>query len=899
MSRLGLWRWVFALTYMAVLVGYDSAGLASTGELVVTQITEKNARQHVQSGPDAVGGIGDWALSNGTVCAIVSDLDHESELSLRGGVLIDLDLCGHGGDHYVAGQDLFDSNRQTPVNAREIEGKVHDNVASIRVLGQQQGMYVETTYWLDTKQKSRLKIRKRIWREMGSFDFRAYTSLFFNFHSMKSFTASTSSPDRSNGFAQRSFLRRGLGAITDFAQSADLIVALTPKDAEAGLAYGWHMKSAELIDPAGNKKTLPFFALSDFEALAFMAFPKPLVLTNDMNIVSLLQLPSMSLTPGHEMVLTEEIILGARSDVASVTDQLHSGAPVVQGQTEPGTAVHADLSGGAPFTQAFADQDGAFAMRLPEGDYRLRFVAAGKRLVERPVIVPKEGAQLGTVDLAPPASLLLPRGAAMRLVFHGRNGTPDPDFGDDQTGYTQYDGDNVLPLPAVTDVFLAGVDSDPESLTLPEGDYRVYATRGPEFSLTHADVSVRSGQIVPLQIEVPTRVVETPGWMAADLHTHSGFSFDSAFSAKERVRSFVAEGGEIFVATEHETIFDFAPVIRAMRLSRKIALVTGTEITSEVPSDVAPFSIGHANAFPVKPQKFRFRNGAPLNEGRRWRDVFADLEARPGKRILQLNHARESDVFAPGSDAWQDPTKSINPQAYFDHMGPAGRPFDPTQSLASDANSVLIEKDPQTGLRDIDFDAMEIMNGPQGKGRVRALMRDWMSLLNQGERLTGTANSDSHTAKEIVLMPRNMVAQKKDTVAQFKTSDFVSKVKKGALYGTTGPFLQASLNGKSLGETHKGNTGALRVQVDAAPWVNVTTMDVIVNGKTVFDVPVRSGTTSSIPLSFEKDSYVVLVVEGEASEAYKAVYPKNHPYAFTNPIYVDADRNGKWTPPGL
>ena len=40
-------------------------------------------------------------------------------------------------------------------------------------------------------------------------------------------------------------------------------------------------------------------------------------------------------------------------------------------------------------------------------------------------------------------------------------------------------------------------------------------------------------------------------------------------------------------------------------------------------------------------------------------------------------------------------------------------------------------------------------------------------------------------------------------------------------------------------------------------------------------------------------------VEGEENETFAAVSPGFRPFAFTNPIFVDADADGEWTAPGL
>jgi hypothetical protein len=52
-------------------------------------------------------------------------------------------------------------------------------------------------------------------------------------------------------------------------------------------------------------------------------------------------------------------------------------------------------------------------------------------------------------------------------------------------------------------------------------------------------------------------------------------------------------------------------------------------------------------------------------------------------------------------------------------------------------------------------------------------------------------------------------------------------------------------------------------------------------------------------LTFDADAFVVVEAEGEPGERYRAVAPGGVPLAFTNPIVVDADGDGRWQAPGL
>jgi hypothetical protein len=54
-----------------------------------------------------------------------------------------------------------------------------------------------------------------------------------------------------------------------------------------------------------------------------------------------------------------------------------------------------------------------------------------------------------------------------------------------------------------------------------------------------------------------------------------------------------------------------------------------------------------------------------------------------------------------------------------------------------------------------------------------------------------------------------------------------------------------------------------------------------------------------LPLEFAADGYVTIEAEGGAQDIYEAIYPGFFPYVYSNPIYVDADGDGAWSPPGL
>jgi hypothetical protein len=614
----------------------------------------------------------------------------------------------------------------------------------------------------------------------------------------------------------------------------------------------------------------------------------------------LLQVARMQLDAGDELVIEEEILVGERGDVAAITDQLYPEAPLVTGAAAgEGAVLHLDRGDGVPFTHVRPAVDGRFAFRAPPGSYVLRLVAPGGLEMRRELEVAAGGTDLGVLDAGTPARVRLPRGEPLRLVFKGTNGTPDPDFEDALTGFSVTDDDGVFTRPAVSAIFLAGIESDRSSVAIRPGTYRVYATRGIEYSLEKADITVGPGATVDLQIAMPERVVQTPGFIAADLHVHSGPSMDNSFSTVERVRTFVAEHGEVMVAAEHETIFDFGPLIAEMGVGDRMVSITGHEMTSEVPHARVPHTIGHANFFPLVGRPHEFRSGVPANEGRRMREVLAHVRQHHPEAVAQLNHPRHSLKLSGAIE--DDYREHIHNHAYFDHMGPAAHPYDPSRPITSHPNDTLIEPDPATGVRDIDFDALEIMNGAHeyAPEHVEATQRDWVSLLRQGIRLTGTANSDSHDKRQQVALPRNMVAVADDRIAGFDVRQFSDSIRKGRLYGTSGPLLEVALSGTPLGGTHSGAKARLEVRVMTADWIDAGTLRVFVNGDLEREAKVPEDGRFTADLEFARDAFVHVEVEGVAGEDYATVYPGFLPYAFTNPIRVDADGDGEWSPPGL
>jgi hypothetical protein len=862
--------------------------LAGAMGLHAERVSEASAIRLLPGGPDAIGGIGDWALGNGTLCAVISDSSHESILSAGGGFLVDLGHCGRDDDEFNILQPLLNASQEQVPVTREISAQVSGGEARIVAEAAFEGVVLTTTYALDLVDPEVLRIRSEVLRLASGPRLRLLGDVSIHGDaSLRTFTISTAHPERTVGFAHPPVDHENLLEMMRAIVPGDLQVWVGDDALEPGIAYGLRLATAKRLRADGVSQDLPHFSINgvDFSLLGLLSRPCWLGGANGVGPLEAAQALFMDLAVGDALLYERELRVGSRADVASVTDQLWRDAPLVTGRIDdPSARLHVDREDGAPVTEVRPERDGSFAFRIPRGAYRLRALAPGARALERGFRVGEAGIELDPLSLGVASRVRLPQGRAMRLVLLGSEATPSPGLGDDLLGFrvgekgfpTAFDGNEVS---------LSGVAGDPQEIVLAPGRYQVYATRGPEYGVRRATLAVGSGEVLPLEIGVPEPARTTPGWISADLHVHAVGSDDSTLPMRTRIDTLLAQGLDVVVSTDHDQLVDYGPLIRSLGLEDRVASIVGVEITSSAREAAVPYTAGHLNAFPIPREPLAYRDGAPQGEGIRVREIVRNIHDLGGERLVQMNHPR-----APGVE-----DEILH---YFSHLAVAGEPFDPTLALEASPNRALIEPDREGGLRDLDFDAVELMNGPSmiAYYRTRA---DWFSLLLQGELRTATANSDSHRLGQLLGLPRNYVRVADDSPGRFDEASFVRAVRAGRLYGTTGPLLEVSLGDAGLGESFRGRSGTLRVAVQAADWVPVSTLRVYVNAALERTVPIRAGEVREAALDFARDSFVTVEVEGGADATFEAVNPGFRSFAFTNPIFVDADGDGDWTAPGL
>ena len=873
-----------------------SNGAAGASPLFAERLTAENIELRAPRGPDAIAGVGDWVIGNGVLCAAISAPEHESTLSSRGGLLIDLAHCDLADDQWAVLQPVMNLSRDHVLPVDSVRAERDTGSVSVITEGELEGLHFTSRYRLDLEQPERLQFETRV-RRVGEGDamFLFGDVALHGNRQLSPFTLDSAKPSRSPGFDHPEVDLDSPLSMARALVRADTQVLVGGAQLDPGISYGWRIQEAYRVDAKGQRESVAHIALNGkhFSILGFYTDTLFWGGTGDPGLLELAQTLLMDLEAGEELVLQREILVGRQSDVASVTNSLWATGPRIEGGgLDPDDGLHVLDENGTTLTFVRPDSDGRFAFHLPldaTPPLWLQIHRGSEKLPRMPLVLnakPGSVTQLPPMPASPLGELALPQGQPMRLIFEGVPPTPDPLFQPDGYDFT-VGSETVSSSTPSREIPLAGVARDPTAVRLLPGRYRVLATRGPEWTVSETTVQVIAGERSRLELDPLVRVFEVEDEISADFHVHAAPSNDSTLPIESQVAAFVAMGTEVLVSTEHDLVFDYGPTVESMGLSSDVITITGSEITSSSTGPRTPFTSGHANAFPLIADPLAYRGGSPSAERRRLREVLADLRTRPEAPILQLNHPRESGL-----------DQGLG--SYLTHLAVSGEGFEPSLPLDAEPNQALSARDPESGLRDFDFDAIELLNHTS-MDAYRLTRADWFSWLLQGERRTATANSDSHSASHPVGLPRNYVAYKRKAGQSFDPSTFIEAVRAGRVTGSSGPWLRVRLEEAGPGDTHVGDRAELFVEVKRADWVPAHEVRVYVNGHLRARETLPAKGQWHRPFQFSQDSFITVEVEGwsEPASIYARVVPGYTPFAFSNPIFVDADGLAGWTPPGL
>lgn len=134
------------------------------------------------------------------------------------------------------------------------------------------------------------------------------------------------------------------------------------------------------------------------------------------------------------------------------------------------------------------------------------------------------------------------------------------------------------------------------SFELEPGTYLFVFSHGTEYTTHEVEVIVPAGGDVRIEGVALARVAPTPGFVSVDFHHHSVVSPDSWIPQQNRVLSAVADGMDILVASDHDYLNDYGPYIAEVASKGKI--LPGS-LKSIIGDEVTPNHYGHFNVYPL------------------------------------------------------------------------------------------------------------------------------------------------------------------------------------------------------------------------------------------------------------------------------------------------------------
>jgi hypothetical protein len=406
------------------------------------------------------------------------------------------------------------------------------------------------------------------------------------------------------------------------------------------------------------------------------------------------------------------------------------------------------------------------------------------------------------------------------------------------------------------------------TLTAPPGRWEVVVSRGYEYELVRQTVDVVAGATVEVDAEL-VRSVATPNVQCGDFHVHTWRSNDSGDDAVTKVAQAVADGLELPVRSDHEWVADFTQEIAQLGVEAFATGIGSIELTS--------FEVwGHMGVFPLTPDPAAVNAGAP-----KWQQfptadhpevamatlsppsVFDAVRARREAPLVIINHPRG------GAN-------------YFDYVG-----FDPATGIASAA-----------AAWDTKFTLVEVFNDSGWQANRDRNVADWLGLLRAGRKVFAVGSSDSHgLTTSPVGYPRTCITLGTDDPRQVTANRVRDQLAAGHAQVSGGIYVSARLGEAVPGDTTTGAGSPQQVDVvvQAATWIDVTAVEVIVDGQTIDTIPILPGDADhanpvvrwhgQIPIQIRATGgFVVIAAYG--TQAMEPVHPGRIPFGVTEPIFV-------------
>ncbi|MBL8812437.1 MAG: CehA/McbA family metallohydrolase [Planctomycetaceae bacterium] len=542
------------------------------------------------------------------------------------------------------------------------------------------------------------------------------------------------------------------------------------------------------------------------------------------------------------------------------------------GQPVPEARLHL-INKGTAYGTVVTDGKGQASVRLPAGEWQVEPEVAGKSYAKQPLTLDQPKATIAIAGYNPGSvhfAVKDDKGNVIpaKIEVRGTGDAPTPNWG-----------------PESAESLVKNLIYTPDgeaTVRLQKGTYDLIISHGPEYNAEFTQVEVVAGRVTERAVTLP-RVVNTNGWISADFHSHSTPSGDNTSSQAGRVLNLLCEHVEFAPCTEHNRVSTYDAHLMRFGAKDRMATVTGMELTG------SPLPLNHQNVFPMKMTPRTQDGGGPQTdtspETQMERIAAWDNHS---EKLIQQNHPDVGWLFFD-KDGDQKPDEGYS--RTFGIMNVMEiHPIDPLLS--------------PTPFRMVD-----------GKPVGNQTAFNWLQLLNQGYRVYGVVNTDSHYNYHGSGGLRLWIRSSSDNPAQIQSDEMRDQSRNGRLIMSNGPFLEVSAKTKNdqatadPGDDLQVTDGqaVLSVSVQTPNWCDIDVVSILVNGKTT---PELTWTRESHPDLFRKettkfrhdatvqmstDAHLVVVTGHRTQTLGDVVGPdwgKQHPAAVSNPIFVDVDGNG-------
>lgn len=544
------------------------------------------------------------------------------------------------------------------------------------------------------------------------------------------------------------------------------------------------------------------------------------------------------------------------------------------------------------FTRVMTGTDGVFVAHVPPGKYVVTPYMIGRVpmgqtvLTEVAVGAPRNlplllskpsGVRIGVSDAETATSTPLPS----RVMIIAKPGTPPVDFG---FGPDLLNGvRNIFYMPR------GGAE-----IPLDPGRYQVMISRGTEYDVVQQDVTVvPNSPPSEILVSLPHAVKPPAGMIAFDIGVMTSASIVSPVSARDRIVMAMCEGVPVIVSGDFDTATNLQAEIERLGAQNRVRAFQGMRFLVSkggLTANVLVYPVDASIAARLTAFRLRVGDVPP--------DVFlADLRREFPDVIVQIDEPLHPDRGYLTKFEFNETTNTF--------VGGAMPP--------PDFDALQILEGSKTGLTEPTF------------ARFRDLATARTRIPGGARPLTPVGSSNSKLPYgEEVGSPRMYIRTSRDTLDRVTTGDLVRAIRGQHIMVTNGPFTLFWALDPASGQFNRmpgdtldiHTTQILRTKTNilAPSWVSVSGFQVVTNNlpaairemmpkPDVLRFPVHKLPDADVQTIYLQQDALVSPFVFSSRRSLAPLVPENppelggpaYPRAWTGPIFVDKDGDGKVT----